>query len=269
MKTLAKIGAAMTLIAVIMTAGFYNFIKADETHLSKSTKPADRVVTTENRSITAAVNEIEMNGSVDVILKHGDVAAINVKGEQRLLGKLKTEVRGNLLSISLEGIHFNRNHTQVEVTLPNLQKITLNGSGDAEINGFKGEKIQIAVNGSGDVSFNGEYQNISANLRGSGGIDLGHAKSKMIDLEIVGSGDVTVQGDVENLSAKMNGAGDIDAENLHADNVNLTLNGSGDTSVYAKKSVTAVLHGSGDVRVHGQPGQRNITKTGSGEVDFE
>ncbi len=30
MKTLVKIGAAMSLIAVIMTAGFYNFIQADE-----------------------------------------------------------------------------------------------------------------------------------------------------------------------------------------------------------------------------------------------
>ncbi len=269
MKTLAKIGAAMTLIAVIMTAGFYNFIKADEHHVIKSVKSIDRTVKTENRSVTSAVNEIEMTGSADVVIKRGDVPGMTVKGDQRSLSKLRTEVKGNVLSITLDGFNWNSKHNEIEVILPNLQKITLNGSGDADIQGFKGDKMQIAVNGSGDLSFNGEYQNISAHLKGSGNVDLGHSKSKTIELELLGTGDVNAKGDTESLTARMNGSGDIDAEGLHADTVNITMNGSGDTLVYAKKAITVSMHGSGDVTVHGQPTQRNINKSGSGEVGFE
>jgi Putative auto-transporter adhesin, head GIN domain len=268
MKTLVKIGAAMSLIAVMMTAGFYNFIKADEHHVIKTDKSYDRTVKTENRTITAAVNEIEMTGPADVVVKRGDVPGIIVKADQRILSKLRTEVNGNVLTIKLDGFNWNSERNEIEVTLPNLQKIAIHGSGNADIQGFKGDKIQISVIGSGDLSFNGEYQQISANLRGSGNVDLGHGKSKNIELELLGSGDLIAKGDTETLTAKINGSGDIDAEGLHADTVSLTMNGSGDTSVYAKKAVTVNLNGSGDVTVHGQPTQRNISKAGPGEVGF-
>lgn len=268
MKTLVKIGAAMSLIAVIMTAGFYNFIKAEEHHVTKTDKSYDRTIKTENRAITAAVTEIVINGAADVIIKRGEVPGIVVKADQRTLSKLRTDARGSVLTIKLDGFNWNSSKNEIEITLPDLQKIAVHGSGHTDIQGFKGDKIQISVIGSGDLSLSSEYQQISANLRGSGNVDLGHAKSKNIELELLGSGDVSAKGETETLVAKVNGSGDIDAESLHANTVNLTMRGSGDTRVNAKKAVTVSLLGSGDVTIHGQPAQRNISKTGSGDIEF-
>ncbi|MFD2273130.1 GIN domain-containing protein [Undibacterium arcticum] len=44
--------------------------------------------------------------------------------------------------------------------------------------------------------------------------------------------------------------------------------GSGDASLNAKQSVNLNLRGSGDIHVDGKPAQRNVSRTGSGDVSF-
>ena len=54
-----------------------------------------------------------------------------------------------------------------------------------------------------------------------------------------------------------------------AENAAINLRGSGTSIVLATKTAEVDLRGSGDVEVYGNPSQRNINKSGSGEVDFK
>jgi Putative auto-transporter adhesin, head GIN domain len=271
MNVLIKVGAGMALLATLMTSGFYSYLKAEGSNSSTTSaiSAADRTVKNETRSITSGITQIEISGPIEFKLTQGATPGLMVRAEQRFLSQISTDQSGNTLSISFKGRTFqNKTPIEVEVTLAELQKLTMRGSGDSNVTGFKGEQLQLSLNGSGDLNLQGEYQRVNANLRGSGDLNLNTGTSNSVELDIIGSGSITAKGTSKTLVTQLNGSGDMDADSLVADNVTVNLNGSGNTLVNAKQSVVVVLRGSGDVSVAGQPAQRNITKVGSGDVDF-
>jgi hypothetical protein len=90
-----------------------------------------------------------------------------------------------------------------------------------------------------------------------------------VTLEMVGSGQIKSSGSCKVLSADLTGSGDLDAQHLASDQVTVNLKGSGTTNVFARRSAELTLHGSGDIRVFGNPDTRNVSRTGSGEVTWD
>jgi hypothetical protein len=70
------------------------------------------------------------------------------------------------------------------------------------------------------------------------------------------------------LHAQVRGSGDLDAQHLRADAVSIHQLGSGDSTVLARSAVTASISGSGNIDVYGKPATRSVSRTGSGEVNF-
>jgi hypothetical protein len=274
MKTLAKVGAALVLLSALMTSGFYVVLKAEGrsgiSNTSTVSHKADRTLTSEKRSIDAAITQIEINGPIDLKLTQAASPEMTLRAEQRLMSRFVIEQSGSTLSIKFnDATFFSKHPVAIELSLPKLQRLAVRGSGDTQVNGFNGEQIQIVVNGSGDLDFNGQYQQVNASLRGSGEIKLNTGNGKSMDLDVIGSGNLSATGQTQTLTTHLTGSGDIDAEAVPAETVTVNLNGSGDTKVHAKQAVTVSLRGSGDVNVSGKPSQRNITRTGSGDVSFE
>jgi subtilisin family serine protease len=86
---------------------------------------------------------------------------------------------------------------------------------------------------------------------------------------MMGSGQITASGSCKVLEAELTGSGDLNARHLAADAVTVNLRGSGTSHVFAKQSAELTLRGSGDIRVLGNPNQRNVNRTGSGEVSWD
>lgn len=269
MKTLAKVGAALALLATLMTSGFYTYLKA-EGRYEAPVSSADRAIKSETRTVAANVTQLEVSGPIDIKLIRGDKPGMTVRGEQRLLKRLSSEVNGNSMSITFDGNMFrSRQGLEVEMTLPALQKLTIRGSGDAHVSGFKGELVALSATGSGELDFNGQYQRVKANLHGSGNMNLANGASTAMELDLIGSGNLIASGQTKSVTTRLNGSGDIDADQLQADDATVSINGSGNTRVQAKQVVNVTLRGSGDVNVKGNPKQRNVSRTGSGDVEFE
>lgn len=267
MKTLLKIGAGMLLLAVVLTTGLYGILKAQGS--SHRYTEQERAETTENRPLTAAVTSIELTGPIDLIVKQGATPSITINAEQRLLSKVSTEIEGNTLRINTKGILLHMKHPlQVEVTLAALQRLSTSSSGDTEVNGFSGDKVDLSLQGSGSVTFNGQYKNIIAKMRGSGDFNLDGGNSDNVEIELFGSGDFNANGKAKTVNIALTGSGDINAEQLTADTVKVTLQGSGNVSAFAKQSVDLNVLGSGDISIDGNPTQRVINRHGSGDVSF-
>ena len=155
------------------------------------------------------------------------------------------------------------------LVLPSLEALNIHGSGDSTINGFSGEKVEVQLNGSGNVKFNGRYKDITAAVHGSGELEMnGGSNSQSVDVALIGSGQMTVVGQCKEFKAEQTGSGDLNAQHLSADQAAVDLHGSGTSIISARKVAAVNLRGSGDVSVYGNPGERNITKSGSGEVTF-
>lgn len=263
MRTLLKVGSGLLVLAFVLIGIFYGVLRANAT-------PEGRTIRTETRPVGQQVRAVEVSGPIDLTLRYGATPTLEVRGEQRLLANVETSQEGDVLHIATRGIVLrHRQPLAVDLVLPALTGVTVGGSGNSSINGFSGERINLQLDGSGSVKFNGRFKRVDVTLYGSGDLDVnGGADIERADAELKGSGRVTLVGAARELSAEAAGSGQLDAQHLRADAVTLKQTGSGNSSVTARESVTVTLHGSGDVAVRGHPGERNVSRTGSGEVSY-
>jgi len=268
MRGLFKIAMSMLLLAFVLIGISYSMLKAYGS--SGPSGGAGRMLAGETRQVDSSVTVVELNGPIDLILSQGPAAALKVRGEQRLLGNVETIQDGDALRIGTKGmLLLHRRPLQVYLTLPSLTELTVNGSGDTTVNGFSGEKFDLQLHGAGNVTFNGRYRQLAAGVHGSGDLNLNAGNSEHIALEMVGSGQITSSGSCKTLDAELTGSGGLDAEHLASEKVSVNLKGSGTTNVFAKQSADLTLRGSGDIRVYGNPDNRNVSRTGSGEVTWD
>jgi hypothetical protein len=266
-RSLFKIGLGMALLAALLIAVSYSMLRAQGA--TNPTSVAGRAARTEVRQVSATVSTVELVGPIDLRLKQGDVPSLKVRGEQRLLGNIATDQDGNTLRIGSKGLLLHpRRPIEVELVLPSLNELVINGSGDSTVDGFSGERLSVQLQGSGNLAFNGRYKNVEAGVHGSGGLNLNTGHGETVQLEMVGNGAIKSSGNCKELTAELTGSGKLDAQHLASDRVTVVLQGSGNTDVFARKAADLTVRGSGDINVYGNPADRNVSRSGSGGVSW-
>lgn len=268
MRALMKFGFSLLLLAMVLTGVAYIVLRNHGVS-GGAINPGSRLMATDSRSVSKNVNAVEVNGPIDLTVRYGPVPSLQVRGEQRLLSNIETTMEGDKLRIALRGLLLShRRPLQAIVVLPQLNNLTVTGSGDAKVDGFSGEHVDLLMSGPGSIKFNARYRQVTARLHGNGDLDLDVGNSDRVDAQVIGSGSIAVAGSCTELAAETSGSGDINARHLRAEKVDLRQSGSGDSSVNARTTVTVSINGSGDVEVYGNPSQRSVSRVGSGEVIF-
>ncbi|QSA97467.1 head GIN domain-containing protein [Methylococcus sp. EFPC2] len=282
MRTLINVGLALLASAAVLVAITYVTLRINGPApgaagngwtTTFSTRSEDQG--SEARTITPEVVKLELDGPVELTLKQGPVPALTVRTDKSWLQRVVSEQEGDRLRLGYrgrEGWHIYLGSTptvRAELVLPALEELVSKGSGDFDVSGFSGERLNLVLKGSGDLSFNGQYRQIFAKLAGSGDMKLDARDAENLDVELHGSGDITTRGHSRTLKAELKGSGSLHAQHLEADAVELALSGSGDVTVYARLSVDVRLNGSGSVDIYGDPAQRNSRVNGSGKVSWK
>jgi hypothetical protein len=269
MRALLKVGFGMLVLALLLIGGAYSVLRAQGA-VSGAAGPGSRLVATEKRPLGASVGTIDLSGPINLTLRQGPAASLEVRGEQRLLANVDTTVEGSVLHIGPRGILL-RHRQPIEVTLvlPALAHLNISGSGQSTVSGFSGERIDLNVDGSAGLRFNGRYREIDAGLRGSGEVELTGGNCEKVNAEVQGTGRMTLVGASRELHAEITGSGELDARHLRAEDAILSHHGSGTSAVYASKHVQVAMTGSGDVTVYGNPDNREVSRNGSGSVSFD
>ena len=266
MRSLLKLGLGLLALAFVLIGLSYGALRAQ----GGSARLDARIVDEETRAITREVRAVELSGPIDLTLRYGAQPMLTVRGEQRLLANVETKQDGRVLLIGTRGIVLrHRQPIEVELTLPGLERIGVDGSGDTRVNGFSGELVEVELNGSGSIDFNGRYRQAKATVHGTGSVTLDAGNSDSVEAELTGSGTITLAGAARSFQASSNGSGTLEAQRLRAETVKVRQTGSGNASVTANATVAAAVSGSGDVDVYGNPPQRSISRTGSGDVHFD
>ncbi|MCH8621865.1 head GIN domain-containing protein [Undibacterium sp. TS12] len=268
MKNIIRTGIGMLGLAVVLTASSVVFIKA---HAGNVVASSSGSAASEMRPVNASIVNIILSGPIDLSLRQATTPELLVKGDGKLVSRVTTRLDGNTLHIGTRGIFIavgRTEQTRVELSLPNLEKLQSSGSGDSNIKGFHGNKVEILMQGSGNVVFDGDFQQVLANIHGSGDLNLGLGNTDMLELNVNGSGDSVIKGQARQFTARLNGSGDLNATSLKSAQVNLSSTGSADSRVFASQEIRLKLMGSGDVHVSGNPAKRIVEKMGSGEVSW-
>jgi putative autotransporter adhesin-like protein len=200
----------------------------------------------EERDIDA-VTTVVLDASGDITISEGEPSLV-IHALQGAMDRLTSEVSGDTLTLGSKGGFLNWTFGEVryDLTLPDLETLELNGSGD----------IESAISTDGTLVIH---------LDGSGDIELSGLDAERVEVEISGSGGVDLAGTATELQVILDGSGDVDAASLEVQEAVVEIGGSGDVSVAARDNLSVRISGSGQVEYTGNP-VVDSEISGSGEV---
>jgi hypothetical protein len=172
-------------------------------------------------------DEIVLDGAADLYIRIGDRQEVEFTLDDNLFENLEAEVRGDALHLDWkENCHPSKG-CRVDIVVPELRAMTINGAGDVEITDFQGEEFNYQLNGAGDLD---------------------------------------IAGRVDELNIHLSGAGKIQARKLIAADVDVTVSGAGSATVTAEDRLEGVVSGVGNIVYYGDPVHERTRVTGIGKI---
>lgn len=211
----------------------------------------DGKISREQRALSG-FDGISLAGHIELKVRQSATPRVELEADGNLLPLVETRIvdgrGGKTLEIGVKRGYqvTSRQPLRVEVDLPQLRAVAIAGSGKAEVDNMKSEKLDFSVAGSGSVR--------------APRLDAGK-----VTMSIAGSGDIHAGGKAAEMSASVAGSGDVRARDLAAEEVKISISGSGDAEVQAARRLKVSIAGSGDVRYVGDP-QVESSIAGSGKV---
>lgn len=156
----------------------------------------------------AAFKKIKLEGAFDIETKNGPQSDIIVTGDDNLIELVECSVSGDTLTVKTSTGYSTSHPLKVAVTLPDLQALSISGSGKAKVNGLSAQDAAFSIDGSGDILVTGTAKSASGSIEGSGDIDLSGLAAQKASASIDGSGTIRVNA-TDSVSASISGSGEI------------------------------------------------------------
>ncbi|MDR6782508.1 hypothetical protein ABIE26_001004 [Pedobacter africanus] len=195
----------MKSIATLTLIGFL-FIGCSKDRLTAS---GDK--TTETRT-PGEFTGINTSGSNTIYISYGTEFKVELRGSNNLIPYFKTNVINKTLYLGYENASIQHDDVEAYVTLPDLRKASLSGSGKITIQGTfpSSDELKVSISGSGNITAQDAFDadQVLVNISGSGKADLQQINAQKAEVDISGSGDVRVK--VQNkLKARISGSGKV------------------------------------------------------------
>lgn len=234
-------------------------------------------VVTAERNIDA-FDTVQLSIDGDLTIKQGESTFLTIKGEDNIIERVETFVRGDKLIIrnreqGVMTILRNTQPIEISVSTPNIEEIDVSGSGNVYAETLTTDDMDVSISGSGDVELallEGEKVDIS--ISGSGNFKTDAISASSLDVQVTGSGDAALAGKVNETVLDVTGSGTIDSGDLSSNTARIRVTGSGQVTAWVKESVDVDISGSGDLEYYGSPqitqdisGSGNISSLGAKE----
>ncbi len=139
-------------------------------------------------------NRISMEGADNVFVSFGEQQHVEVTGHPNIISRIRTEVVNDTWHIELERGNYGEYELTYHITLPDLQKVSNVGSGNAAITTpMETDHLEVQLMGSGN--FNGfqlTAETCQVDIVGSGNCEI--TVNKHLDASLEGSGSVYYKG---------------------------------------------------------------------------
>ena len=190
----------------------------------------DGNVITEEIHVTG-FSGIHASSGIDVNISQGDFY-VELVADENLHEYITVEKEGQMLKIGSERSIYRAKSRVVNVSLPELTKISISSAGDVKgVSDLTCEDLEIRISSAGDL-------------------DL-VVDAADIDLSISSSGDCHLRGSANSLDAKLSSAGDLHAFDLVAEYVRVSVSSAGDARVWANKEIEMSASSAGNIYYKG------------------
>jgi hypothetical protein len=206
------------------------------------------------KDITLAIdnfNSIDLQISNNVVVSYGAKQEVVVAGHANIIEKLQTRVENGTWVITLDQGCYNFYEMKIYITIPELKKVELNGSGDILIENFSNKgNLNLENNGSGKISLD--------SVTGT----------EVLDVRMAGSGAVQCYEslpDLKKLMVAISGSGAFRGFPATTGECAIKSSGSGDCEITVKNKLDVTISGSGIVYYKGRP-EIKTSDSGSGQL---
>jgi len=180
---------------------------------------------TEDRDIDDVTALVLKTGG-NVVVTLGETPSLTIKASSAIIDRLTSDVDGDVLTLDISGPHLGLGAIEYALTVTSLSDVTIDGSGDVDVDFTGADEVRVAIDGSGDIDGTGlDATTVESSIEGSGDIELVGSADERATVSISGSGDVDVFA-TETLDARISGSGQI--RHRGGAKVSSDVSGSGD-----------------------------------------
>ncbi len=152
---------------------------------------------------------LEVGGAIHVDVRIGSPRSVAVRGDDNLIGHVRTEVADGSLRLSMRpGSYETRTQILVEVVTPSLAGLVLDGAAKASVEELAGGTLSVTASGAADVALAGQVDTLRVNLSGAADLEAFALDAGVVDIDQVGASEAEVAARTE-LSADVSGAGKL------------------------------------------------------------
>ena len=175
----------------------------------------------------ASFTTIAMDGAFDIDVVSQKPQSLEIEGDDNLLSLITTEVSNNVLHIKSKGNFSVNDPIKLRISVPNLEKLAIDGAGKIEVSGLKNDKFEINSDGATTIRVAGETRQLNIDTSGAGKIDARklRATKGLVEARGVARVDVNV---IEQLDVTVSGPSHVTYEGDPV--VNKTIHGPGSVS---------------------------------------
>ena len=175
---------------------------------------------------------ITSKGAFKLVVEVGPKQALTLKGDEKMLAQITTEVVGDELVLTMkdkERRSFNTDDgVRITISMPVLKLFQMEGAGLTELNHISGDRFELVYRGAGMLAANGKVDSFVLRAQGVGLLDAKDLAARRADVVVEGVGSTSVRAS-ETLNATVNGIGPLTYYG-HPARVNKTVGGIGSVS---------------------------------------
>jgi Putative auto-transporter adhesin, head GIN domain len=227
---LENVSRALAVLTVLFLAGIVVLVLVDRSSTTATSQggTGSGVAATQARSLPPLTG-VDVAGANNVVVRVGAPQSVIVHADSNLLARVTTQVTsGSLVIGNTPGALNARSPMFVAVSVPSLDAVTVQGSGNISVTGINSPSLTVRLPGSGTIHAAGSTARLDVAIGGSGTVVLSRLIARDATASIDGSGSIVLTA-TDSLDASISGSGSI----LYTGNpaqVSKSVSGSGTIS---------------------------------------
>ncbi|BBB67138.1 hypothetical protein UNDYM_2885 [Undibacterium sp. YM2] len=157
-----------------------------------------------------AFKSIKTRSAFSLVVEVGKSQSVQVKGNERFVNNVITEVIGDELVISYKEKNSIKvsDNSQVIISIPELSRFKMEGAGKTVLNNLSGPHFALYYEGAGMLVANGKVKSFILRAEGVGLVETKDLIAEQVDAHIEGIGSVSVNAR-DSLNASVQGIGSL------------------------------------------------------------
>jgi len=207
---LQNVSRALAVLTALLLAGIVVLVLVDRSShtLNGQGGTGSGVAATQARSL-APLTGVDLAGANNVVVRVGGRQSVIVHADSNLLGRVTTQVSsGSLVIGNTPGALNARSPMFVAVSVPSLDALTVQGSGNISVTGINSPSLTVRLPGSGTIHAAGTTTRLDVAIGGSGTALLSRLTARDATASIEGSGTIVLTA-THSLDASISGSGTI------------------------------------------------------------